>query len=100
MKRRSGEAMAALGRRAPVMRHRLAGRGGARNEQADLMEQALDEHGLDQPYQDSATLVEACPPGCDHMGDYCSIPPVQYKTCDCEECRRILDGAYDDDYDW
>lgn len=35
--RRSGEAQAALGRRAPVMAHRNTPRGGQRNIQAELM---------------------------------------------------------------
>lgn len=40
MKRRSGEAIAAMARRAGPMKDRRAPRGGQRNEQADL----LDEH--------------------------------------------------------
>lgn len=98
MKRRSGEAQAALGRRAPVMRHRLAGRGGTRNRQLDLLTEALDEHGLDQPYQDSDTLVEACPDGCTHTTEAdCNVPTPDFEECDCWECQRILAGAYDGD---
>jgi hypothetical protein len=36
--------MAALGRKAGPMRHRLEPRGGARNEQADLLEEAYMEY--------------------------------------------------------
>ena len=45
--KRSGVAMAALGRRAPTMKHRNQPRGGARNLQAEM----LDEHELDQEYE-------------------------------------------------
>lgn len=84
MKRRSGEAQAALGRRAPVMKHRLAGRGGSRNEQMDLMEEALQEHGLQQPFQDSATLVEDCGPGCTHRDEAsCALPSTGFNPTEC-----------------
>lgn len=57
------------------MRHRLTPRGGQRNEQLDLMEEALQEHGLQQPFQDSATLVEDCPDGCTHQYETdCNLP--------------------------
>lgn len=39
MKRRSGEAQAAMGRKAGPMDHRLEPRGGAKNEHAELLEQ-------------------------------------------------------------
>lgn len=45
--KRSGVAMAALGRRAPTMKHRNQPRGGARNLQADL----LDEQEIEQEYE-------------------------------------------------
>ncbi len=50
-KRRSGEAQAALGRKAGPMRHRLQPRGGARNEQADLFEEWDDMVAHDQGCQ-------------------------------------------------
>ncbi len=81
MKKRSGEAMAALGRRAPVMRHRLAGRGGSRNDQADLYAELQDADGLEMGYRDSDSLGECCPIGCKHdHGSTCNIP------CSCGEC--------------
>lgn len=58
MRRRSGEAVSAMSRKAGPMRHRLAERGGATNEQANLLEEALDEHGFIQPYEDSDDLLE------------------------------------------
>jgi len=42
--KRSGVAMAALGRRAPTMKHRNQPRGGARNEQADLLEEYEEDY--------------------------------------------------------
>lgn len=57
MKRRSGEAQAALGRKAGPMRHRLAPRGGAKNDQADL-------------------LAEVCPDGCTHRDESDCLYPL------------------------
>ncbi len=45
-KRRSGEAMAALGRKAGPMGHRLQPRGGAKNDQPELLEEAAQEASL------------------------------------------------------
>jgi len=127
MKRRSGEAQAALGRRAPVMRHRLSPRGGQRNEQADLMEEALQEHGLQQPFSDSATLVEDCPDvdgvSCKHQYETtCNLPSQGFNPEACpylglecidsddshdscieeaidRDCRDYTDGPLDNNYE-
>lgn len=40
------------------MKHRLEPRGGARNEQADALDELADD-GLVQPYEDSDTPVDA-----------------------------------------
>jgi hypothetical protein len=46
--KRNGEAQAALGRRAPKMKHRNEPRGGQRNEQSDLLEEIEAEYGPDE----------------------------------------------------
>lgn len=66
---RSGEAQAALARRAPVMDHRLEPRGGATNESRDLLtdipasltcvcDHAVEEHGNDPEYPGSTSCTE------------------------------------------
>jgi hypothetical protein len=78
MKRRSGEAQAALGRRAPVMKHRLTPRGGSKNNVADV----LAEHGLEQPYDDSDTFEESpVKHTCERISSFDAVDG-QYPTCD------------------
>ena len=72
VKKRSGEAQAALGRRAPTMDHRLEPRGGTVNTRRDLLSEAdlprsltcvcgdpVEEHGHDPEYPGS-TACTAC----------------------------------------
>ena len=67
-KRRSGEAMAALGRKAGPMRHRLEPRGGARNE--DYTEEDGPEDGCTMRqdlWDDNVYLDEPCPRPVTHL---------------------------------
>jgi hypothetical protein len=69
-RRRSGEAQAALGRRAPKMDHRLEPRGGTTNECRDLLSYeapasltcvcgcAVEEHGNDPEYPGSTSCTQ------------------------------------------
>jgi len=68
-RRRSGEARAALARRAPVMAHRNEPRGGSTNKSRDLTYEepasltcicghAVEEHGHDPEYPGSTSCTE------------------------------------------
>lgn len=75
MSKRSGEAQAALGRKAPTMAHRLTPRGGARNSQSDAEDLLASEYGSD--------LVDV---ECDECG---------FVKCLCDDVDSFLDYKYE-----
>jgi hypothetical protein len=57
-KRRSGEAVAAMGRKAGPMKHRLEPRGGARDDQSDYLDE-YNPYIEYRPYTDTITELAA-----------------------------------------
>lgn len=68
----NGVAQAALGRKPTAMKHRNAPRGGARNEEADIIAETDEAEGV-------------CRPGCNHQGVGCQVEDAAEVVLDDEE---------------
>lgn len=84
--KRNALAVVARSRRAPTMKHRLAGRGGSRNDYADALAELQDADGLEMGYIDSDLLGELCPIGCKHRDDSCKIGGKPEVPVYCMKC--------------